>query len=101
MIRSRKTIELKDEADFQRDINLPPDPERVMEGLRDTGYTFNTAMADIRFPTLFGVFLCLSQQTLPQVQHLSVQSRLLMYGRRAALTLSSMSRTKMTLYTTG
>lgn len=47
MIRSRKTIELKDEADFQRDINLPPDPERVMEGLRDTGYTFNTAMADI------------------------------------------------------
>ena len=28
-------------------VDLPPDPERVMEGLRDTGYTFNTAMADI------------------------------------------------------
>jgi len=28
-------------------VELPPDPERVMEGLRDTGYTFNTAMADI------------------------------------------------------
>lgn len=28
-------------------ITLPPDPERVMEGLRDTGYNFNTAMADI------------------------------------------------------
>lgn len=29
------------------DILLPPDPERVMEGLRDTGYNFNTAIADI------------------------------------------------------
>jgi hypothetical protein len=28
-------------------ISLPPDPSRVIEGLRDTGYTFNTAMADI------------------------------------------------------
>jgi hypothetical protein len=28
-------------------VVLPPDPERVVEGLRDTGYTFNTAMADI------------------------------------------------------
>lgn len=28
-------------------VELPPDPKRVMEGLRDTGYTFNTAMADI------------------------------------------------------
>ncbi len=28
-------------------ILLPPDPERVMEGLRDTGYSFNTAIADI------------------------------------------------------
>jgi hypothetical protein len=26
---------------------LPPDPERMIEGLRDTGYTFNTAVADI------------------------------------------------------
>lgn len=29
------------------DFELPPDPERVMEGLRDTGYNFNTAIADI------------------------------------------------------
>ena len=29
------------------DIMLPPDPARVMEGLRDTGYDFNTAVADI------------------------------------------------------
>lgn len=29
------------------EIILPPDPARVMEGLRDTGYDFNTAMADI------------------------------------------------------
>lgn len=29
------------------DIMLPPDPARVMEGLRDTGYDFNTAIADI------------------------------------------------------
>jgi signal transduction histidine kinase len=28
-------------------MELLTDPERVMEGLRDTGYTFNTAMADI------------------------------------------------------
>lgn len=26
---------------------LPPDPSRIMEGLRDTGYDFNTAMADL------------------------------------------------------
>ena len=30
-----------------RTANLPPDPARVMEGLRDTGYNFNTAAADI------------------------------------------------------
>lgn len=30
-----------------QDLVLPPDPERVMEGLRDTGYNFNTALADI------------------------------------------------------
>ena len=29
------------------DIILPPNPSRVMEGLRDTGYDFNTAIADI------------------------------------------------------
>lgn len=28
-------------------IDLPPDPERVIVGLRDTGYEFNTAVADI------------------------------------------------------
>ena len=28
-------------------IILPPDPERIVEGLRDTGYNFNTAIADI------------------------------------------------------
>lgn len=32
---------------MQQDILLPPDPERIMEGLRDTGYNFNTAIADI------------------------------------------------------
>jgi DNA topoisomerase VI subunit B len=26
---------------------LPPDPSRLIEGLRDTGYEFNTALADI------------------------------------------------------
>ncbi len=26
---------------------LPPDPSRIVEGLRDTGYNFNTAVADI------------------------------------------------------
>ena len=31
----------------QNDILLPPDPARVMEGLRDTGYDFNTAVADL------------------------------------------------------
>ena len=31
----------------ENDINCPPDPERIVEGLRDTGYNFNTAMADI------------------------------------------------------
>ena len=29
------------------DYENPPDPERVIEGLRDTGYDFNTAIADI------------------------------------------------------
>src|SRR5687768_4933400 len=28
-------------------VTLPPDPSRLIEGLRDTGYTFNTALADI------------------------------------------------------
>jgi len=29
------------------DFELPPDPKRVIDGLRDTGYSFNTAIADI------------------------------------------------------
>jgi hypothetical protein len=29
------------------EIDLPPDPERVISGLRDTGYEFETAVADI------------------------------------------------------
>ena len=33
--------------DFMGDIDNPPDPERVIEGLRDTGYDFYTAVADI------------------------------------------------------
>ena len=32
---------------FENDIMLPPDPARIMAGLRDTGYNFNTAVADI------------------------------------------------------
>lgn len=33
--------------DNSKEYLLPPDPERIMEGLRDTGYSFNTAIADI------------------------------------------------------
>jgi len=33
-------------TDFE-EFELPPDPERVIVGLRDTGYEFNTAVADI------------------------------------------------------
>ena len=32
---------------MENDFDNPPDPERVIEGLRDTGYDFNTAIADI------------------------------------------------------
>jgi hypothetical protein len=28
-------------------FDVPPDPERIIEGLRDTGYEFNTSMADV------------------------------------------------------
>jgi len=28
-------------------LDVPPDPERIIEGLRDTGYEFNTSMADL------------------------------------------------------
>ncbi len=40
-------IMTKKEISSGNDFQLPPDPERVMEGLRDTGYNFNTAIADI------------------------------------------------------
>ncbi len=40
-------IKTKKNAINDNDYILPPDPERVMEGLRDTGYSFNTAIADI------------------------------------------------------
>lgn len=40
MIKTK--IEIKEEL-----VNCPPDPERIVEGLRDTGYNFNTAIADI------------------------------------------------------
>ena len=39
MIRTTKKVETSN------DFLLPPDPERVMEGLRDTGYNFNTAIS--------------------------------------------------------
>lgn len=32
---------------MQQKLVVPPDPARMMEGLRDTGYEFNTALADI------------------------------------------------------
>ena len=38
---------MNDEVNKIEEIILEPDPARVMEGLRDTGYDFNTAMADI------------------------------------------------------
>jgi hypothetical protein len=41
MIKTKKLVEEKE------GFLLAPDPERVMEGLRDTGYNFNTAIADI------------------------------------------------------
>ena len=31
---------------MQKEI-LPPNPSRLIEGLRDTGYDFNTALADV------------------------------------------------------
>jgi len=37
----------KEESTPIEDIDIPPDPERVVNGLRDTGYNFNTAIADI------------------------------------------------------
>ncbi len=42
----KTTSEVTPEVDDNA-INCPPDPERIVEGLRDTGYNFNTAIADI------------------------------------------------------
>ena len=38
---------IKPQGKTAQDIELLPDPERIVTGLRDTGYTFNTAIADI------------------------------------------------------
>lgn len=48
MIKTQNVINQINGTDIS-DIPVicPPDPERVIEGLRDTGYNFNTAMADI------------------------------------------------------
>lgn len=35
------------DQDSHADVELVPDPERIINGLRDTGYDFNTAIADI------------------------------------------------------
>ncbi len=42
-----ETYDLNLELDELEQFDNPPDPERVIEGLRDTGYDFNTAIADI------------------------------------------------------
>lgn len=42
-----KMIKTTKKITDNNDLLLHPDPERVMEGLRDTGYNFNTALADI------------------------------------------------------
>lgn len=39
--------ENRQKNDTYDNMLLPPDPNRIMEGLRDTGYSFNTAVADI------------------------------------------------------
>ena len=47
-ISSEMNLKLVDtEIGMLDDIVNPPDPERVINGLRDTGYDFNTAIADI------------------------------------------------------
>lgn len=35
------------QTNVAEDFELLPDPERIVNGLRDTGYNFNTAIADI------------------------------------------------------
>ena len=34
-------------SNLNEEIELLPDPARIVNGLRDTGYNFNTAIADI------------------------------------------------------
>jgi hypothetical protein len=46
MIRTKVKSEDTENQNIS-DVICPPDPERIVEGLRDTGYNFNTAMADI------------------------------------------------------
>ncbi|MBO5367675.1 ATP-binding protein [Methanocorpusculum sp.] len=48
MLTSEKNTDAVSEKEMDNsDVILLPDPERIIEGLRDTGYTFNTAVADI------------------------------------------------------
>lgn len=47
MIKTKNITNQIKGKDSQTPVICPPDPERVIEGLRDTGYNFNTAMADI------------------------------------------------------
>ena len=47
MIKTIRSISPIGGMGTQDPVVCPPDPERVIEGLRDTGYNFNTAMADI------------------------------------------------------
>lgn len=41
------TTAVNSETNLENEVLCPPDPERIVNGLRDTGYNFNTAMADI------------------------------------------------------
>ena len=41
------TTPVNNEESLENEVLCPPDPERIVNGLRDTGYNFNTAMADI------------------------------------------------------
>ncbi len=52
--------------EVSREIICPPDPERIVEGLRDTGYNFNTAVADIilGLPVIYQVRMDLAYQVV-------------------------------------
>lgn len=47
MIKTTSAITHSTLDNSRTPVICPPDPKRVIEGLRDTGYNFNTAMADI------------------------------------------------------